>query len=120
MIYFAHAVGTDLVKIGFTAGEPAKRLKELQTGCAQRLELLAAVEGTVADEAECHRKFAHLRQQGEWFRFAPELAVFIATRGQGINDNSRIEIWDLASWVAKLERELESAQLQIASFNRLP
>lgn len=78
MIYFAHAIGTDLVKIGFTAGEPAKRLKELQTGCPQRLELLAAIEGTEADEGRWHKDFERDRTHGEWFKLTPRMMLAIA------------------------------------------
>lgn len=78
MIYFAHAVGTDLVKIGFTAGDPTKRLKELQTGCPQRLELLAAIDGTEADEGRWHKDFERDRAHGEWFKLTPRMMLAIA------------------------------------------
>lgn len=47
MIYFAQADGTELVKIGYTGGDPHKRLSELQTGCPHRLILLTAIEDAV-------------------------------------------------------------------------
>lgn len=89
MIYFAHAVGTDLVKIGFTAGDPAKRLKELQTGCPQRLELLAAIDGTEADEERWHKDFERDRAHGEWFKLTPRMTLAVA-RSQAIEALSRV------------------------------
>ncbi len=77
MIYFAQADGTDLVKIGCTAGDPTKRLRELQTGCPQPLKLIAAVDGGEADEARWHRDFAADRVNGEWFRLTIPLLLAI-------------------------------------------
>jgi hypothetical protein len=78
MIYFSQAEGTDLVKIGFTAGEPLKRLRELQTGCPHRLVLLAAVEGGEQDEGNWHKEFATDRVNGEWFKSSWRLMLAIA------------------------------------------
>jgi len=79
VIYFAHALGTALVKIGFTAGDPRKRLKELQTGCPHKLSLLAVIAGDQNTEAAWHAEFAADRQQGEWFFLSPRLAVRTAS-----------------------------------------
>lgn len=79
MIYFAHAEGTDLVKIGFTAGDPAKRVGELQTGCPHKLVLLASIEGSEQDEAKWHRDFAADRLNGEWFRLSVPLLLAVLT-----------------------------------------
>lgn len=77
MIYFAHATGTDRLKIGFTAGDPLRRLKELQTGSPYPLDLLAAVEGGEADEARWHKDFAAERTGGEWFAMTPRLMAAV-------------------------------------------
>lgn len=110
MIYFAHAVGTDLVKIGFTAGEPAKRLKELQTGCPQRLELLAAIEGTEADEGRWHRDFATDRSKGEWFRLSAQLAIAIIKAATNQSPKKQLFAFQLGAdgflkWSGAVEHE---------------
>jgi hypothetical protein len=45
-VYIIRAVDTNFVKVGFTQGDPRKRLRELQTGCPLRLEVEAAMPGT--------------------------------------------------------------------------
>jgi Meiotically up-regulated gene 113 len=73
VIYFASAVGTDLVKIGYCAGDPMKRLRELQTGSSHELILLAALSGSQEDERRIHREFACYRVRGEWFQLPAKL-----------------------------------------------
>lgn len=55
------------VKIGFTAGEPEKRLRALQTGCHVPLEICGCVRGTQALEAALHEAFAPMAVHREWF-----------------------------------------------------
>lgn len=79
MIYFAKAIGTEFVKIGFTAGDPAKRVADLQTACPHELVVLAAIDGCEQDEAIWHSAFAADRVRGEWFHLTPRLAECIAS-----------------------------------------
>lgn len=74
--------GEGRVKIGYTAGSAAERMKDLQTGSPQRLRLLATQPGSMRDERALHRRFAHarIRQDGEWFRATPGLRRHIAGR----------------------------------------
>jgi hypothetical protein len=58
---------SNLIKIGTTAS-PHARFNELMPD-----EILAAEPGTYLEEKLRHRQFRHLRQQGEYFRDAPEL-----------------------------------------------
>jgi hypothetical protein len=74
-IYFVRA--GDLVKIGWTAGNPWDRLRNLQTSNGARLELLATVEGTRADERKLHAAFRALRTHGEWFALSGRLAMLL-------------------------------------------
>ncbi len=73
-VYFVKR--NDFIKIGSSIS-PEGRIKGLQTGFPEPLEVLAVVPDTVIGEMEAHRKFAHLRTTGEWFRSAPDLLEFI-------------------------------------------
>lgn len=65
MIYFIKALNT--VKIGYSAN-PEKRLKELQTGNSEKLELLLTIPGNKESEKAFHLYFDRARLNGEWFR----------------------------------------------------
>lgn len=73
-VYFVRA--GERVKIGHSLNVDA-RLTALQTGSPYKLELLAIVPGTVRDEAGFHRKFAALREHGEWFRYEGDLREYL-------------------------------------------
>lgn len=73
-IYFAKA-GTRL-KIGF-AKNVDTRIKALQTGCPDRIEVLGTMPGDRREEQAYHRQFAHLREVGEWFRLEGDLIDFV-------------------------------------------
>ena len=75
MIYFIRAGRKRQVKIGYSKDHPLKRLKTLQTGSVDELELIGMLEGEPRDEAEWHRRFRHLRIRGEWFRWTSELSA---------------------------------------------
>jgi DNA-binding transcriptional regulator YdaS (Cro superfamily) len=72
-VYFAHAEGTDRVKIGWGVN-PERRVKELQTGSAQPLKIIRVIEGGRETEAAFHRHFQARRiKPGEWFQFSDEM-----------------------------------------------
>jgi hypothetical protein len=54
------------IKIGFAA-DLRSRMTSLQVSMPWPIKLLVALEGKLADEEMLHRKFAHLRMEGEWF-----------------------------------------------------
>jgi hypothetical protein len=70
MIYYIACSATERVKIGYTRGEPEVRLKQLQTGSAAELRLVACHGGSVEDERSLHEEFAEYRLRGEWFEMA--------------------------------------------------
>jgi hypothetical protein len=74
VVYFV-AFGSR-VKIGRTTDLDA-RLKQLQRMNPRKLRLLGYVAGAAAEEAEIHRRFAHLRKHGEWFRLDSDLKAFV-------------------------------------------
>lgn len=61
----------ELCKFGFSA-EPLKRLRALQTGSSNVLELVHTIAVDVDSvrllERTLHKEFANLRVRGEWFR----------------------------------------------------
>lgn len=81
MHVYAVGIENGLVKIGL-ANDPAKRLDSLQTGCPDRLHLLAAKRFKTRAEAEAeekriHAECSHKRRRGEWFDLSPaEVAQF--------------------------------------------
>ena len=80
MIYFALAVGSLTVKIGYTSGRPEDRLAALSTGCPHDLVLLDSSFGDAKREAELHECFASLHHKGEWFRLDGELLEHMTGR----------------------------------------
>lgn len=84
-IYFIRAGRT--VKIGYTGGDPRKRLAALQTGNHRRLDLVLAIPGELADEARLHDRFAAHRVTGEWFTYArPVRALVRSLRGWDLSE----------------------------------
>lgn len=82
-VYFIEAMTTPtIIKIGFSCCVQ-KRLQDLRVASPVGLRLLASIRGGAAKETDMHRRFAHLRVDGEWFRAAPELLAFIRSFAQG-------------------------------------
>lgn len=76
-IYFLKAERSKRIKIGFTTGDPADRLKSLQTGSPERLEVVASAPGSMADEGALHDQYESANVCGEWFDPVDDLDGFI-------------------------------------------
>lgn len=77
LIYFVKC--GDFVKVGISNPQSLLgRLETLQTGSPTTYEVLGTIPGDHADEVALHRRFAHLRARGEWFRMTPELVEYLA------------------------------------------
>lgn len=77
------------VKIG-VSNNPFKRLKQLQTGHADRLRILANFNNKSILEGWCHKYLEHLRTVGEWFIYnedVDELIDMLMHRTVLIEDN---------------------------------
>lgn len=72
-IYYIACTATMHCKIGFTAGDPIKRMRGLQTGAPAPLVLLAVHPGTMEDERKLHEQFAEHCVHGEWFAPSEQL-----------------------------------------------
>jgi len=69
-VYAIGAMGTGLVKIGFTAGDPKSRLSDLQVGCPHKLVLIGQWVGGEDTGTSVHQYLKAVRVRGEWFNFA--------------------------------------------------
>jgi hypothetical protein len=82
MFLYCIADNNGSVKFGFSK-DPDRRVRALQTGCADELVLLETIsvpEDSVQEyERLLHSEFAHLRTRGEWFAISGEDAVAYLT-----------------------------------------
>lgn len=69
-VYFVRF--SDRIKIGFSTNV------EVRLRTVPHDEIMAMIPGTMRDEKRCHAAFAHLRENGEWFRMEQDLVDFIA------------------------------------------
>ena len=78
-VYFLEALPLPTIKIGFVheANALQWRIKDLQTGCPYKLEVILAVPGTLSLERDTHNYFAIERLQGEWFQRSKRLNELI-------------------------------------------
>jgi hypothetical protein len=73
-----------LVKVGWCKGNPEERVRTLQCGSAEPLELLSWQSGASQDEERAyHRVFAGCRVRGEWFWPLPALMELAGRRELG-------------------------------------
>lgn len=76
MIYFVRCPRFGLVKIGYAKNVP-KRIREVAREWRGELALLRVAPGGRPEESSFHRRFAHLRQHGEWFTYDPDMMVAV-------------------------------------------
>lgn len=73
-VYFIEALGIDRIKIG-RSNEVERRFNALRCACPVALILIGKT--TLCTERDIHKKFNHLRSNGEWFFATKELRGFI-------------------------------------------
>lgn len=68
-VYLINAWGTDKYKIGITKSDVEKRIKQLQTGCPDKIVLVNTYESKNYRHLESwlHREHTSKRVEGEWF-----------------------------------------------------
>lgn len=108
MIYLARC--RDVYKIGYTASDPAKRIKSLQTGNPSRIELIGTVPGSYEEEDRLHVRFAAKRVSGEWFALDDEDVEYILSLNKPFDELSHDE---------KMERTWELAKKYPRQFTQL-
>lgn len=93
-VYFVRSGG--LIKIGYTTNIPEERLRTLQTGCPDELELIGVIRGGRSTEAMIHTELAEFHYRGEWFAIT-EQAI-----------RSRIPAYQsLDEWRSEVAKELQ-------------
>jgi hypothetical protein len=120
-VYFIHAEGTDLVKIGWTA-DIARRFDQLQTASPHPLRLLAVHAGGREIETLYHRNLQPYRQRGEWFFLTQELRRWLAIAMQSHAASKNI-VWRFHYDRIKGEEDahaLEAFRCQLEWFQDLP
>jgi len=72
-VYLIQSQEDGYYKIGVSTN-PKKRLKQLQTGNSSELKFIEVYECDFADKVErtLHRRYTHLRKEGEWFNLSLE------------------------------------------------
>ena len=75
-MYFILSPRMKMVKIG-RADNPDQRLRDMQTGSADRLEIILRFSARAADEGVYHLRFGDLRKHGEWFSYRGKLREFV-------------------------------------------
>jgi len=72
LLYILNEKDTWSYKIGHTKSKtPKHRIKQLQTGNKNIIDLVWVLEHDKANQIEkmLHRNLSHCRQEGEWFNF---------------------------------------------------
>jgi hypothetical protein len=77
LVYFIASSDPPRCKIGYTAGDPNKRLAALQSGSPSKLGIYCAFKGSMETEKLFHKTFAPLRVHGEWFEVKYKLLDFL-------------------------------------------
>jgi hypothetical protein len=79
-VYLIWEEGTSYYKIGISRN-PAQRLKEIQTGNASQVHLVAEIPVSNANykEKEFHDKYKRYQVSGEWFSFPPRVISEVLT-----------------------------------------
>lgn len=80
-VYFAEDPATERIKIGVSSNV-RQRLYLLKSRTGISARFLGAVAGDRIVEARLHKRFSAYREQGEWFRGAPDLRAWIAEHAE--------------------------------------
>ncbi len=111
-VYFIKDSSNGLVKIGKSV-TPHKRLKILQIGSSNKLQLVKIVKGGMYLEQILHRYFKSIRIQGEWFKPDYELKQFLLGRNITISGIYDIVENTLSRSERKYLQTLETTRLYL-------
>ena len=89
-VYFIQGKKTGNVKIGFTRSTAEERMRHLLTCSVEDLEIIREdPNGTLEDEKNFHRRFKRSHIVREWFRYDPEIAIYLGD----ISDFDRMNLF---------------------------
>ena len=112
-VYFARAGKTGPVKIGYAKDDPEKRVKYLQTGCPEQLEILYVINKCVRTfEGFLHKEFAKYKIRGEWFTYSPEIDKFIHWHRQLERDTAKRRTERLLRKMEEMEDRIQEQEEQ--------
>ena len=77
LIYLVRGKVTELIKIGQTKVDIEQRVKELQIGSPDILEVIAVTFEPHTSENELHNKFSEYRKHGEWFLPSEDILEYV-------------------------------------------
>ncbi len=97
VVYFVLAPAAGLMKIGKT-NSVQLNLTALRRGSPVELQLWATIPGGLKKERELHKKFADVREHGEWFH-AGTVEEWLLTEGAMLE--GYVEYPGLCSWEAR-------------------
>lgn len=83
MVYLILNKATRACKIGYT-NNVKRRVRQLQTGSSEKLELMTSIEGSLVDEKELHRFFNEYRITGEWFTWCEDIRSYFSCSSNGL------------------------------------
>ena len=83
VVYFAQAIGTGFVKIGYSA-DVRGRIKSLETGCPHDIRVIKTLVGTTQQETDVQFLLRPWHHKREWFDFSDE-AIKIIKKLSGEN-----------------------------------
>jgi len=72
------------LKIGFTSGNVADRVKSLQTGSPHPIEVVTVRPGSKDEERALHARFKDLNGKGEWFSESKDIVDALTTPPAGL------------------------------------
>ncbi|MFW5847570.1 MAG: GIY-YIG nuclease family protein [bacterium] len=90
-IYLMRSEETGTYKIG-KSKNPEKRLKQLQTGSSEKLELILKFNTKYPSlvESAMHNRFSHLKKHGEWFDLSLSEETSFINECKKIEENIRV------------------------------
>ena len=87
-IYLIQSLEDGYYKIG-KSKNPNKRINQLQTGNSSELKLITIYRSDLSNKIErtLHRKYSHLKKEGEWFDLSIKEEVEFQEECKKIEDN---------------------------------
>lgn len=97
-IYFVATHDRAFVKIGYSKWRHAARIKEISRHHPLPLVTLAVLWGGREVEQHLHKRLAHLRMRGEWFRNGAEVQREIV-RARSASSETPSQAWLACDWL---------------------